>query len=93
MTSIKTNKVLNGLITKGFYLSRGNHKHLVFQVDGKKTKIRTKVSHGSKEIDSHLINLMSLQLKLEKKQFIDLINCPLSSKGYLRELQKQGIVL
>lgn len=92
MTSIKTRKVLNGLIKKGFYLSPGDHKHLVFQVDGKKTSIRTKVSHGSKEINDYLINLMSIQIKLGKKQFIDLIGCPMTSKAYLNELQKQGIV-
>lgn len=93
MTSIKKNKVLAGLKRKGFCQAKGDHKYLVLQVDGKKTSIRTKISHGSREIGDYLIHLMSLQTKLEKKQFLDLVNCPLSSRGYLRELQKKGIVL
>ncbi len=92
MTSIKTNKVLSGLMKKGFNISQGDHIHLIFHVDGKKTSIRTKISHGSKEISDYLINLMSLQIKLEKNQFIDFVNCPMSTNGYLKELQKQGFV-
>lgn len=92
MTTIKTFKVVKGLKKKGFCQEEGDHTRLVFLFDGKKTKIRTKVSHGSKEISDYLINRMSIQLKLEKKQFLDLVDCPMSSMDYLKELQKQGIV-
>ncbi|MQY62096.1 hypothetical protein GH146_02250 [archaeon] len=92
MTSIKKIKVIKSLKKKGFCVSEGDHKHLVFFNDGKKTMIRTKVSQGGREIDDWLINLMSLQTKLEKKQFIDLINCPMSSIDYLKEMQKKGFV-
>lgn len=89
---MKPIKVINGLIKKGFCEAKGDHKHLIFHFNGRKTSIRTKVSHGSKEISGHLINLMSIQIKLEKKQFIEFVNCPLSVNGYLKELQKQGFV-
>lgn len=92
MTTIKTNKVLNGLIKKGFCLAKGDHKRLIFYVNGKKTEIRTKLSHGNKEINDFLIHKMSIQIKLDKKQFIDLIDCPMTSNAYLKELQKQGFV-
>lgn len=92
MTPIKTNKVLRGLTKKGFCLAKGDHKHLIFYVDGKKTSIRTKVSHGSREISDSLINQMSIQIGLEKKQFINFIDCPLSVKDYLKEIQKKGLV-
>ena len=92
MTLFKKGKVLKSLKKKGFCVSDGDHKHLVFHHNGKKTGIRTKVSQGRGEINAHLINLMSIQIKLEKKQFIDLINCPMSSKAYLKEMQQNGFI-
>jgi len=91
MVNIKVRDIVTGLIKKGFSKSEGNHLHLIFYVNGKKTSIRTKVSHGCSEIGDNLINLMSVQLKLEKKQFIEFINCPLTFQDYLKELKKQGI--
>ena len=92
MTSIKTNKVLNGLMRKGFCKAEGDHKFLIFHYNGKKTKIRTQISHGSKEISDYIINRMSIQLKLEKRQFIDLINCPMSNDAYVKEMQKKDLL-
>jgi predicted RNA binding protein YcfA (HicA-like mRNA interferase family) len=91
MVTIKVKDILNGLARKGFCQSEGDHSHLILYVNGKKTSIRTKVSHGSSEIGDNLINIMSIQLKLEKKKFIDLINCPLTMKDYLEELKGCGI--
>jgi predicted RNA binding protein YcfA (HicA-like mRNA interferase family) len=90
MTVLKVREVVDGLKRKGFSLSESDHKHLVFHVNGKKTSIFTFVSHGSNEIDDYLINRMSIQVKLEKNQFIDLINCPLTSEDYLKELKSRG---
>ena len=91
MVTVKANDVLKGLGKKGFSLSQGDHSHLIFCVGGKKTAIRTKVSQGRSEIDDHLVNLMSIQVKLEKNKFMDLINCPLTVNDYLKELKRQGI--
>ena len=93
MTILKVRDVLKGLGKKGFFPEEGDHTHLILHLNGKKTIIRTKVSHGSNEINDSLINLMSIQTKLDKKKFIDLINCPLSMEEYLQELRNQGISL
>jgi hypothetical protein len=61
-------------------------------VDGRKTQIYTKVSFGSKEIGEFLIKKMSNQLKLNKKEFIDLVNCPMSFETYVKKLQKEGVL-
>ncbi|MGD0202656.1 MAG: hypothetical protein ABSC20_01965 [Candidatus Bathyarchaeia archaeon] len=90
MTILKAREILNGLRKKGFFQSEGDHTYLILYVKGKKTSIHTKLSHGSNEINDYLINKMSLQLKLEKKKFIDLINCPFSTEDYLKELNAQG---
>lgn len=90
MTTLKVTDVINGLTRKGFFQSNRDHKFLVFYHNGKKTSIFTKVSHGSREIDDYLIGKMSCQVKLDKKQFENLINCPLTLEEYLVELRKQG---
>lgn len=90
MTILKARQVLSGLMKKGFVQSQGHHAFLILYINGKKTSIYTKVSHGSNEINEYLINQMSLQVRLEKRQFIDLVNCPLSLEDYLRELEAKG---
>jgi predicted RNA binding protein YcfA (HicA-like mRNA interferase family) len=90
MTTLRVRAVLSGLEKKGFLQSKGDHKFLIFYVNGKKTSIYTKVSHGSNEIDDYLINQMSIQVRLEKKQFIDLVSCPFSVEDYLKELEAKG---
>ena len=90
MATLKPKDVLSGLEKKGFVQTEGNHTFLIFYVNGKKTSIHTKVSHGSNEINDYLINKMSIQIKLEKKKFLDLVTCPLSLERYLEELKSQG---
>lgn len=90
MTILKAKEVIRGLERKGFCPSESDHTFLIFCVNGKKTPIRTKVSHGSNEIDDYLINRMSIQVKLEKRKFIDLVNCPFSTENYLKELSAKG---
>ncbi len=91
MTTMKVRDIVHGLTRKGFCRSEGDHSHLIFYFNDKKTSIRTKVSHGSTEIGDNLINVMSIQVKLEKNKFMDLVYCPLTLQDYLDELEKQGI--
>lgn len=46
MATLKTRKIINSLTAKGFMPQNGDHKYLLFFVNGKKTRIKTKVSHG-----------------------------------------------
>ena len=89
MATLKARKILSGLEKKGFVQAEGDHTYLILYVNGKKTSIRTKVSHGSNEINDYLITKMSMQVKLERKKFLDLVNCPLSLERYLEELRSQ----
>jgi hypothetical protein len=90
LVNLKARKVLGGLEKKGFVQAEGDHTFLILYVNGKKTSIHTKVSHGSSEINDYLINKMSIQVKLDRKKFLDLVNCPLSLDHYLEELKSQG---
>ena len=90
MSVLNKKKVEKGLKKKGFKLASGDHRYLVLFVGDKETSIRTKISHGStKDIDNYLISKMSQQTYLSKNEFMDLINCPLSQKKYLKILQSK----
>ncbi len=77
---------------KGFrYDSTGDHRYYFFSG----TSIRTKMSHGAMgtSIGVDLITQMARQLRLTKKQFLDLIDCPLDEAGYREILKDQGLVV
>ena len=90
MTVLKANKVINSLTKKGFKPDNRGHKFLFYYAKGKRTSIFTYVSWGSNEINDYLIGKMSNQVRLEKDQFIDLIECPLSEEAYRELLTKKG---
>ncbi|MGD1099618.1 MAG: hypothetical protein ABR888_04665 [Thermoplasmata archaeon] len=93
MTQIKTRLVATGLMNKGFREADGDHRRLIFYFEGRKTEVRTKVSHGSREISDGLIHAMAQQTKLSKGDFIDLVTCTLSEDGYAEKLRASGVNL
>jgi predicted RNA binding protein YcfA (HicA-like mRNA interferase family) len=82
--------VAAGLAVKGFVRREGDHHFYSLLVGGKKTGIITKVSHGEKEIHDGLLAQMAKQTRLVKKDFLDLVDCPLSAEDYLRKLRDGG---
>jgi predicted RNA binding protein YcfA (HicA-like mRNA interferase family) len=91
LTPLKRQAVVAALKKKGFSLSEGKHKHFVLYVNGQETAVRTMVSQGGDDIGETLIHLMSNQMRLDKNQFIDFVNCPLTYEGYLTVLHSQGL--
>jgi len=91
------NTVESGLQKKGFIIETGrDHKYFFYHSkNGKKTKVHTKISHGTKykTIGDNLLALMSKQCGLSKSDFIDLIDCPLSRDEYEKRLCNQGMKL
>ncbi|MFT0899509.1 hypothetical protein [Candidatus Methanoprimaticola sp. MG2] len=61
-------------------------------MDGIKTRIRTKISHGEREIGDPLILKMARQLKLDKREFLELVDCNLSGNAYLQMMMDKGEV-
>ena len=71
----------------------GDHNYFFYYSKaGKKTIVRTKTSHGSREIDDNLLALMAKQCKLSNKAFGLLIECPLSRDDYEAKLVAAGAV-
>lgn len=88
----KTLSVIENLQRKGFRKRQGGDKYFHLYVDGKKTAVFTFVSHGEREIHDGLLAQMAKQTKLVKKEFIDLVDCPLTEEEYLKLLRERGHV-
>lgn len=85
-------KVHSSLTKKGFVEEPGDHHFYCLHVDGKKTAIRTKLSRNKQEVGDPLISAMSKQTHLNKKQFADLVNCPLSKEEYQKILKVNKLI-
>lgn len=93
MSTLKIKDIQNSLLSKGFEAETGRkHIFYYFKIEGKKTSIRTYISHGEKEIYDVLISLMGKQTKLTKTEFIDLIKCPLTKDIYTELLINRGYI-
>ena len=89
---IDSKKALASLKKKGFCEAPGDHKFLQYFYNGKLV-LSTKISHGaSHDLGLALIIKMATQCKLDKNEFIDPINCPLSAEDYLKKLIRKKIV-
>jgi len=95
MGPIDTKVLYNNLLRKGFKEATNksrDHKWIEFWYKGKLTKIRTKVSHGEKEIGDRLISFMSRQTYLSNNQFREFALCNITELQYIEILKKKMIV-
>ncbi len=92
---IKARKIDSALTKKGFIKEEGKkHVYYILVVGGKKTLIRTKLSHGSKDCNDYLLSKIRNQLKFDKKEeLIDFINCPKTLEEYVRMLRDKFPIL
>lgn len=90
MTTLKTDKIKTSLCKKGFQENKHkDHIYFYYFVDGKKSAVYTKISHGVNEIDDALVGLMARQTKLKKSDFIKLIECTLSKEEYYDKVKNK----
>jgi len=87
-------KVENGISSKGFRIDNTKHCHSIYYTtEGLRTSIKTHTSHGAKgPVNDFLIAQMARQCKLQKLQFVDLVNCPLSREAYEDILREQKYI-
>ncbi|MES2327955.1 MAG: hypothetical protein V4539_00040 [Bacteroidota bacterium] len=91
MASLDANKTRQSLLKKGFRKNEGDHHFYLYYYNGK-VITKTKVSHNDQDIGDDLISKMYKQCKVTKKQFLDLINCPLDESGYIEILKEQDLL-
>ncbi|MDG3442147.1 hypothetical protein [Nitrospirillum amazonense] len=73
------------LLRKGFKKSDGDHHYYIYwNLEGKKTTKRTKISHGTgaKSIGDSLLSAMAKQVGLCKKDFISMVDCHIDQAKY-----------
>ncbi|MBK6629502.1 MAG: hypothetical protein IPG35_18265 [Flavobacteriales bacterium] len=82
------------LLRKGFLEAGGDHDFFIYYSKaGKKTRARTKTSHGKKiEIDDSLLGEMARQCFLTLPQFRDLVDCPMDRDMLEAALVDRGVV-
>jgi hypothetical protein len=91
--AVERRAVVAALSRKGFLMKSGDHTFLTYEtIEGKRTSVWTKVSHGSghKMLADPLVSLMAKQCGLNKGQFNQLIDCPLSRSAYEQLLLDNG---
>lgn len=90
MAAIDSKKACKSLQKKGFTKRNGPDRYFELWIDGVLV-LHTYVSHNDQDINEYLIHKMSFQCKLDKREFLNLINCPLSKESYLDILKGKGM--
>ncbi len=84
---LKVRDVESALKRKGFVeSSQRDHKYFFFHINGKKSNIYTKISHGETEIHEKNCSSMAKQIKLSNPDFRKFVECPLTKEQYLDKL-------
>jgi hypothetical protein len=89
MASWSYRDIRQALTQKGFETERTtNHIYYRFHHQGKKTSIRTKVSHGTGDVStaSGLFRDYKRQLRLSTRELERFFSCPMSGAEYARLL-------
>jgi predicted RNA binding protein YcfA (HicA-like mRNA interferase family) len=81
-------KVIRSLEDKGFKRRHGGDVFFHLYVEGHKTPIFTKVSHGEKEIHDRLLGAMARQLRLTRRELDDLVECPMTHGDFVQLLKE-----
>ena len=95
MRSVRSGRSIDSALRKKGFLRDSDADHVLYYFlngNGECTLIKTKVSHGmmGSTLSAKLISAMAKQLHLTKKQFLELIDCPLDEKGYRQILREAG---
>ena len=100
MGTLERAEVERALSHKGFKRDdeKKSHRYYRLFVNGKKTDVFTKVSHGSdrkyKTLGDPLVGQMARQLKISRTDLAKLIECSLNEAGYValvrQALQAEG---
>lgn len=88
-----TSEIEYALTHKGF--SRENARHHVmywFRLDGRKTSVRTRMSHGASEIGDNLISRMAREMRISRADFLRFVECEMSGTDYETKMISEGQV-
>ena len=88
--------ILSSLTSKGFELQQGKRDHdvLFLTHEGRVQPVYTKLSRGSKHktVSDSLLGRMSRQLRISRKQFDELVDCPMTADDYHQVLRSNDVI-
>jgi len=91
MAVYHTSTFIQAIEKKGFVRDKTHHDMFWYHFDGKKTSVRTRTSQGEKEFNDGLLSQRRKQIGLSnKKQMLDLMNCPLKADELKQILIENG---
>lgn len=88
----KSREIDRALLAKGFRKTERDHHRYFLYVDGRKTRVHTKLSHGVREYGDSLLGPMGRQLHLTRSELDELIRCPLDRKAYVALLVEREVL-
>ena len=88
----KSKEMRTVLEQKGFVPAKRAHVFMFLHVNGKKTSVRTMVSHGVKEYGDNLLKQVARQLHLTSGELDGLFDCPLTGAKYVSLLSEKGVL-
>lgn len=83
----KTKDVRKALLKKGFLAEDGDDEYFTyFRPDGSQSEVFTKLSHANSghDIRQNLLSAMAKQVGLSNRDFLELVDCPMSRDAYDR---------
>jgi hypothetical protein len=91
----KARDVKRALLAKGFREEARDHYFYFFYYQGKKSSVKTKISHGATngDISDILLSAMAKQVRLSGPQFRDLVDCGLTEQQFSSVLIASGVKL
>ena len=92
MATRRTRDLEAALTTKGFHQDNNHHEMYRLYVGGRKTSVRTYISHGKSEYGDNLLGQIARQVKLRRAELDDLVDCPLDGEAYAALLIQRGHV-
>lgn len=86
----KTREIESVLKKKGFVSREGDHTYFTLVVEGKRTSVFTKISHGIREYGSPLLGQIAKQLWLSGRELEDLLDCPMTYENLVSTMRLKG---
>jgi hypothetical protein len=85
-------QVDGALTAKGFKKVDNDHHFYFLLHNGRKTAVRTKISHGEREISDRNCGYMARQMRITTPQFKEFVDCKIEAKDYVDLLTKAGVL-
>ena len=93
MTARHSKLIERALEKNGFLENPTHHKqYTYYTLSGVKSKVKTFISHGTKDYGDYLLSKIAKQLKLTKKELLRFIDGEMNREDYEKILKDQGLI-